>query len=106
MWFYSWASPKSTAAKFSELIVHRKAANGVQKPMRNEILEHVSPMRLWQALCGGTELPTGQYQHIIHCIACETLATQIGDALDDIETALRRHNIGVPGATHSASRLN
>jgi hypothetical protein len=34
------------------------------------------------------------------------LATQIGDALDDIEMALRRNNIGVSGSSHSNSRLN
>ena len=72
--------------------------------MRSEILVHVPAIRLWQALCGGAELPKCEYQHIIHCVACEALATQIGDALDDIEAALKRNNIGVPGT--SASRLN
>ena len=71
-----------------------------------ETAGHVPAIRLWQMLCGGTELPKGQYQHIIHCVACETLATQIGDALDDIESALRRNNIGVPGSGQSTSRLN
>jgi hypothetical protein len=88
-----------------ELIVHRKAAGGVKEFMRNEAIGHVPPIRLWQALCGGAELPTRQYQHIIQCVACETLATQIGDALDDIEEALRRNKIGMGGA-HSDSRLN
>jgi hypothetical protein len=72
--------------------------------MRSEIVVHVPPIRLWQALCGGAQLPTGQYQHMIHCVECETLATQIGDALDDIEAALQRNNIGTPGT--SSSRLN
>jgi hypothetical protein len=31
-------------------------------------------------------------------VACETLATQIGDALDDLEEALRRKNIGMGGS--------
>lgn len=66
--------------------------------MRNETVGHVPAIRLWQALCGGAELPTRQYQHIIHCVECETLATQIGDALDDIENALRRNNIGMGGS--------
>jgi hypothetical protein len=60
---------------------------------------------LWQALCGGIELPTGQYQHIIYCVACERLATQIGDALDDIENALRRNDIGMNGG-NGDHRLN
>jgi hypothetical protein len=89
----------------SELIVHQNAANGVKEFMRNEMIGHVPAIRLWQALCGGAELPKGQYQHIIHCVACETLATQIGDALDDIEEALRRHHIGMGGA-HADHRLN
>jgi len=73
--------------------------------MRSESIRHVPPIRLWQALCGGAELPKRQYQHIIHCVACETLATQIGDALDDIEAALRRNNIGMGGG-HGPDRLN
>jgi len=73
--------------------------------MRSESIRHVPPIRLWQALCGGAELPKRQYQHIIHCVECETLATQIGDALDDIEAALRRNNIGM-GAGHGPDRLN
>src|SRR3954467_3695050 len=74
--------------------------------MRSETIEHVPAIRLWQALCGGTELPKGQYQHITECVACETLATQIGDALDDIEQALRRNNIGTPGGSQRSSPLN
>ena len=85
--------------------MHQKAANGVKQFMRSETLLHVPAIRLWQALCGGTELPKGEYQHIINCVACETLATQIGDALDDIEAALRRNNIGMAGS-NGASRLN
>jgi hypothetical protein len=73
--------------------------------MRSETVGHVPPIRLWQALCGGAELPTRQYQHIIHCVECETLATQIGDALDDIEQALRRNNIGM-GGSHGNQHLN
>ena len=90
----------------SELVVHRNAASGVKHYMQSETtVRHVPAIRLWQALCGGAELPKRQYQHIIHCIACETLATQIGDALDDIEEALRRNNIGV-GGSPGVSRLN
>jgi len=89
-----------------ELIVHQNPPSGVKHFMRNETTaQHVPAIRLWQALCGGAELPTRQYQHIIHCIACETLATQIGDALDDIEEALRRNNIGM-GGSNADLRLN
>jgi len=52
------------------------------------------------------QLPKGQYQHVIQCVACEELATQIGDALDDIEDALKRHRIGVSGGSQNTSRLN
>jgi hypothetical protein len=88
-----------------EPVVHQNPASGVKQFMRSETVDHVPPIRLWQALCGGAELPKRQYQHIIHCVACETLATQIGDALDDIEDALRRNNIGMGGAQGS-QRLN
>jgi len=73
--------------------------------MRSETIGHVPAIRLWQALCGAAELPSRQYQHIIQCAACETLATQIGDALDDIEDALRRNKIGM-SCGHGAQRLN
>jgi hypothetical protein len=77
--------------------------------MRTETVDsmgHVPAIRLWQAICGGAELPKGQYQHVIQCVECETLASQIGDALDDIEEALRRNKIGISGGSHSTSRLN
>lgn len=74
--------------------------------MHSEMMAHVPAIRLWQALCGGAQLPKGQYQHVIECVACEELATQIGDALDDIEEALKKNRIGVDGASHSTSRLN
>jgi hypothetical protein len=74
--------------------------------MRSETTEHVPPLRLWQALCGAAELPTRQYQHVIHCTACETLATQIGDALDDIEEALRRNQIGMGVARSTTPQLS
>jgi hypothetical protein len=67
--------------------------------MRTDIIGHVPAIILWQALCGGAQLPKRQYQHIIDCVACETLAMQIGDALDDIETTLRKRNIGVSGGS-------
>ena len=73
--------------------------------MRTDIIGHVPAIILWQALCGGAQLPKRQYQHIIDCVACETLATQIGDALDDIETTLRKRNIGVSGGS-SARQLD
>ena len=73
--------------------------------MQSDMVGHVPAIRLWQALCGAAELPKRQYQHIIHCVECETLATQIGDALDDIENALRRNNIGM-GGSQGDQRLN
>ena len=82
-----------------------KASKGVQSFMQSETVGHIPAISLWQALCGVAELPKGQWQHMIQCDACETLATQIGDALDDIEAALRRNNIGRGGA-QLAHRLN
>ena len=87
-----------------ELFVHRNSDSGVKVFMQNDAIGHVPPIRLWQALCGGAELPKRQYQHIIYCVACERLATQIGDALDDIEESLRRNDIGM--SSHGALHLN
>ena len=53
---------------------------------------HIEPLTLWQCACGGRALPKLDYQHIIVCPECETLAKEIAKALDDLEKALgRRH---------------
>jgi hypothetical protein len=62
--------------------------------MREEAALHVPPIRLWQSLCGGTELATSDYEHVIHCFECEQLAMAIGDALDEIEGTLRQKSPG------------
>ena len=46
-------------------------------------IEHVSPMLLWQCLCGGSELTFADHEHVIHCEQCENLADQIAGALDE-----------------------
>jgi len=48
--------------------------------MRNDTAAHVAPIRLWQCLCGASDLPKSDYQHVITCAECEALATEIGDA--------------------------
>jgi len=63
--------------------------------MRNDTAAHVAPIRLWQCLCGGSDLPKSDYQHVINCSECETLATEIGDALEDLEGAFQRRHINV-----------
>ena len=57
--------------------------------MHAQIATHIPPIRLWQSLCGGIPLPESDYQHVMHCAECETLADEIGEALESIETALR-----------------
>jgi hypothetical protein len=53
---------------------------------------HIQPLTLWQCACGGRDLPRRDYQHIIVCTECKMLATEIGEALDDLEKGLgRRH---------------
>jgi hypothetical protein len=49
---------------------------------------HVQPIVLWQFICGGVELPLRDYQHIVHCTACDTFGEQICDALTGLDTAL------------------
>jgi len=63
--------------------------------MRNDTAAHVAPIRLWQCLCGASDLPKSDYQHVITCAECEALATEIGDALDDLEEALWRRGVQV-----------
>jgi hypothetical protein len=55
--------------------------------MRNEAPVHVPPIILWQCLCGGPELTQRAFQHMLDCAECETLAKEITDALNDIESA-------------------
>lgn len=51
---------------------------------------HIQPLTLWQFACGGRDLPTRDYQHIMVCTECETLATEIRKALDDLGKVLGR----------------
>ena len=57
--------------------------------MHIEAAPHVSPIRLWQSLCSGIQLARTDYEHVIHCAECERFATEMGNALEEIETALR-----------------
>lgn len=60
--------------------------------MRSAAVTHVSPMVLWECLCGGIDLTTADHEHVILCEKCEALADEIAGALDDIEKSLgRRH---------------
>jgi hypothetical protein len=63
--------------------------------MRSNAQVHVPPILLWQSLCGGSDLPQRDYQHIITCLECEMLARQINDALDEIESSFDQHRTGV-----------
>ena len=60
--------------------------------MQSETTRHVEPLVLWQSACGGPDLSKRDYQHLIACTDCETLADEITAALDDIEKTLTRLN--------------
>ena len=60
--------------------------------MLNETATHVEPIRLWQSICGGTKLQVNDYQHVMNCEECETLAKEIGEALNELEGTLRHRN--------------
>lgn len=51
---------------------------------------HVSPLLLWQCLCGGGDLTRADHEHVILCEQCEALADEIAGALDDLEKTLGR----------------
>jgi hypothetical protein len=53
-------------------------------------VEHVSPMVLFQHLCGGHELTFADHEHVILCQQCENLADQIAVALDDLQKSVDR----------------
>jgi hypothetical protein len=53
-------------------------------------VEHVSPLLLWQCLCGGSDLTRADHEHVILCEQCETLADEIAVALDDLQKTLER----------------
>jgi hypothetical protein len=63
--------------------------------MQNNATVHVEPLIFWQCVCGGPNLSKRDYQHVIACPECETLALAISDALDDIEEAFSRRHIAV-----------
>lgn len=61
--------------------------------MQNNPTADVEPITLWQCASGGRHLSKRDYQHVIACSECETLASENGDALEDIEKKLsRRHH--------------
>ena len=60
--------------------------------MRKDTIPHVEPLVLWQSACGGRGLSKREYQHLIACIDCGTLADEITDALDALEKTLTRLN--------------
>jgi hypothetical protein len=64
--------------------------------MQNEHTAHIEPLTFWRCACGTGNLSSNEYQHILACMACEILATEISAALDDIEKLMgRRHpNLG------------
>jgi len=61
--------------------------------MQNNPTVHVEPLVFWQCACGGPDLSQRDYQHVIHCPECETLALAITDSLNDIEKAFGRRHI-------------
>jgi hypothetical protein len=63
--------------------------------MRNDTTAHVEPLVLWQSACGGRGLSKREYQHLIACTDCETLADEITAALNDIEETLTRRNLRI-----------
>jgi hypothetical protein len=60
--------------------------------MQNQPAVHVEPLSFWQCACGHRDLSKRDYEHIISCAECETLAREISDALNDLEKKVgRRH---------------
>jgi hypothetical protein len=53
---------------------------------------HVAPIRLWQSACGGPELQSSEYMHLVGCLSCDKLAEEISAALDDIQGAVSHSN--------------
>jgi hypothetical protein len=63
--------------------------------MRNDTTPHVQPLVLWQSTCGGRDLSKRDYQHLIACTDCETLADEIIDALHDLEKTLTGRHLHI-----------
>ena len=52
--------------------------------MQNEAAVHVDPLVFWQCACGGPVLSERDCEHVMGCVACETLADGIKEGLDTI----------------------
>jgi hypothetical protein len=63
--------------------------------MQDKPTVHVKPLTFWQCACGGPDLSQRDYQHVIACPECETLAVAITDSLNDIEKTFGRRHITV-----------
>jgi len=60
--------------------------------MQKQPTAHVDPQRFWKCACGHRDLSRRDYEHITSCAECETLAREIGDALNDLGKKLgHRH---------------
>jgi hypothetical protein len=56
--------------------------------MTNDTDVHVQPIVLWQFICGGIDLPSRDYEHIVNCMACEIFGEEICEALGRIPASL------------------
>ena len=71
---------------------------GLVKPSMNSgnpAKTHIAPERLWQSACGGAELQSSEYLHLVGCVSCDKLADEISEALDDIQDAVSHSNAHV-----------
>jgi hypothetical protein len=53
---------------------------GEQKP-------HVAVMELWRYTSGTVNLPEADFEHLLHCIECQSLVTQFIDVLEQLARA-------------------
>src|SRR2546425_240000 len=50
---------------------------GLVKPSMNSgnpAKTHIAPERLWQSACGGAELQSSEYLHLVGCVSCDKLS--------------------------------
>jgi hypothetical protein len=63
--------------------------------IRKDTTPHVEALVLWQSACGGRGLSKMEYQHLIACTDCETLAHEITAALNDIAKTQTHRNLRI-----------
>ena len=71
----------------------------------NPAKTHIAPERLWQSACGGAELQSSEYLHLVGCVSCDKLADEIASIEEELATIFDKAKELLGRAQDAASAL-